>query len=186
MLQKRATKEYRTVPLRGRYILHGSASPRSPLLYSSARSHGFPPPFAWLYLPQNGPLFSRTSPDDVFLLTSAVDNEVKQYLALDGRLHMDLDIPKTGMDENFTRSYYTSSGRWDFGALAQVLLRRLFVRCRPWSKSLYTGWSSVGVSVDFCARLRRRCSCKPVECVPIGVGALFWPLPLCNLYGHAV
>lgn len=41
---------------------------------------------------------------------------------------MDLDIPKTGMDENFTRSYYTSSGRWDFGALAQVLLRScLFV-----------------------------------------------------------
>ncbi|CAM9427135.1 unnamed protein product [Ectocarpus fasciculatus] len=51
------------------------------------------------------------SPDDVFLLTSAVDNEVKQYLALDGRLHMDLDVPKTGLDENFTRSYYTSSGR---------------------------------------------------------------------------
>ena len=25
---------------------------------------------------------------------------------------MDLDIPKTGMDENFTRSYYTSSGRY--------------------------------------------------------------------------
>lgn len=58
---------------------------------------------------------SCTSPDDVFLLTSAVDNEVKQYLALDGRLHMDLEIPKTGMDENFTRSYYTSSGRWGYG-----------------------------------------------------------------------
>ncbi|CAM9440289.1 unnamed protein product, partial [Laminaria digitata] len=51
------------------------------------------------------------SPDDVFLLTSAVDNEVKQYLAVDGRLHMDLDVPKTGLEENFTRSYYTSSGR---------------------------------------------------------------------------
>lgn len=47
----------------------------------------------------------------MFLLTSAVDNEVKQYLALDGRLHMDLDVPKTGLEENFTRSYYTSSGR---------------------------------------------------------------------------
>lgn len=51
------------------------------------------------------------SPDDVFLLTSAVDNEVKQYLAVDGRLHMDLDVPKIGLTENFTRSYYTSSGR---------------------------------------------------------------------------
>lgn len=52
------------------------------------------------------------SPDDAFLLTSAVDNEIKQYLAVDGRLHMNLDVPKTGLDENFTRSYYTSSGRW--------------------------------------------------------------------------
>lgn len=51
------------------------------------------------------------SPDDAFLLTSAVDNEIKQYLAVDGRLHMNLDVPKTGLDENFTRSYYTSSGR---------------------------------------------------------------------------
>lgn len=57
-------------------------------------------------------LCSESSPDDVFLLTSAVDNEVKQYLAVDGRLHMDLDVPKTGLEENFTRSYYTSSGRW--------------------------------------------------------------------------
>lgn len=48
----------------------------------------------------------------MFLLTSAVDNEIKQYLAVDGRLHMDLDVPKTGLEENFTRSYYTSSGRY--------------------------------------------------------------------------
>lgn len=74
---------------------------------------GFLPP---CHVPQqNRVIPAPISPDDVFLLTSAVDNEVKQYLALDGRLHMDLEIPKTGMDENFTRSYYTSSGRWDFG-----------------------------------------------------------------------
>lgn len=41
-----------------------------------------------------------------------MDNEVKQYLAVDGTLYMDLDLPKTGLNENFTRSYYTSSGRW--------------------------------------------------------------------------
>lgn len=70
----------------------------------------FVPPPKWA-------ITSPTSPDDVFLLTSAVDNEVKQYLALDGRLHMDLEIPKTGMDENFTRSYYTSSGRWGFDCI---------------------------------------------------------------------
>lgn len=45
------------------------------------------------------------------MLTSAVDNEIKQYLTVDGRLHMDLDVPKTGLEENYTRSYYTSSGR---------------------------------------------------------------------------
>lgn len=65
---------------------------------------------------------SESSPDDVFLLTSAVDNEVKQYLAVDGRLHMDLDVPKTGLEENFTRSYYTSSGRWVVSGLVLMLV----------------------------------------------------------------
>ncbi|CAN0227770.1 unnamed protein product, partial [Phaeothamnion confervicola] len=51
------------------------------------------------------------SPDDTFLLTSAVDNEVTQYFAVDGRLHVKLDIPRTSLDDNFTRAYYTSSGR---------------------------------------------------------------------------
>lgn len=64
----------------------------------------------------------------MFLLTSAVDNEVKQYLALDGRLHMDLEIPKTRMDENFTRSYYTSSGRWDLGGLSLLAVWVPYVR----------------------------------------------------------
>ncbi|CAM9822911.1 unnamed protein product [Discosporangium mesarthrocarpum] len=59
----------------------------------------------------NGNVMLCFSPDDVFLLTSAIDNEVKQYLALDGRLHMHIDMPKTGLEDNFTRSYYTSSGR---------------------------------------------------------------------------
>ncbi|CAM9474506.1 unnamed protein product, partial [Hapterophycus canaliculatus] len=66
------------------------------------------------------------SPDDVFLLTSAVDNEVKQYLALDGRLHMDLDVPKTGLDENFTRSYYTSSGRLILSGSSEEQTVRLY------------------------------------------------------------
>lgn len=64
-----------------------------------------------------------SSPDDVFLLTSAVDNEIKQYLAVDGKLHMNLDVPKTGLEENFTRSYYTSSGRCDWDT-APCLLGR--------------------------------------------------------------
>ncbi|KAI5581880.1 hypothetical protein POPTR_007G051500v4 [Populus trichocarpa] len=46
------------------------------------------------------------SPDDRYLLVSAVDNEVKQLLAVDGRLHMDFKIASTGSAHNYTRSYY--------------------------------------------------------------------------------
>ncbi|KAK1439956.1 hypothetical protein QVD17_05781 [Tagetes erecta] len=46
------------------------------------------------------------SPDDHYLLASAVDNEVKQLLAVDGRLHLDFAIPPTGSIQNYTRSYY--------------------------------------------------------------------------------
>ncbi|XP_044508095.1 uncharacterized protein LOC123227360 isoform X3 [Mangifera indica] len=46
------------------------------------------------------------SPDDLYLLVSAVDNEVKQLLAADGRLHMNFDITSTGTAYNYTRSYY--------------------------------------------------------------------------------
>eukprot|EP01018_Ginkgo_biloba_P003123 Gb_13353 [translate_table: standard] len=47
--------------------------------------------------------FSR---DDHYILSSAVDNEVKQHLAVDGRLHMRFDIASTGSPQNYTRSYY--------------------------------------------------------------------------------
>ncbi|KAA8545799.1 hypothetical protein F0562_020750 [Nyssa sinensis] len=46
------------------------------------------------------------SPDDHYILASAVDNEVKQLLAVDGRLHLDFDIASTGSSQNYTRSYY--------------------------------------------------------------------------------
>ncbi|KAL7614233.1 hypothetical protein Lser_V15G07448 [Lactuca serriola] len=46
------------------------------------------------------------SPDDLYLLVSAVDNEVKQLLAVDGRLHTNFDIAPTGSGQNYTRSYY--------------------------------------------------------------------------------
>ncbi|KAL6277568.1 hypothetical protein ACE6H2_021169 [Prunus campanulata] len=46
------------------------------------------------------------SPDDLYLLVSAVDNEVKQLLAADGRLHMNFEIASTGSSHNYTRSYY--------------------------------------------------------------------------------
>ncbi|XP_022763472.1 uncharacterized protein LOC111308996 [Durio zibethinus] len=46
------------------------------------------------------------SPDDHYLLASAVDNEVRQLLAADGRLHLNFEIPSTGSLQNYTRSYY--------------------------------------------------------------------------------
>ncbi|CAL9149048.1 unnamed protein product [Musa hybrid cultivar] len=46
------------------------------------------------------------SPDDYYLLASAIDNEVKQLLAVDGRLHTSYDIASTGSAQNYTRSYY--------------------------------------------------------------------------------
>ncbi|KAK9165891.1 hypothetical protein Scep_001082 [Stephania cephalantha] len=46
------------------------------------------------------------SPDDQYLLSSAVDNEVKQLLAVDGRVHMKFEIASTGSAQNYTRSYY--------------------------------------------------------------------------------
>ncbi|CAN0927087.1 Protein DWD HYPERSENSITIVE TO UV-B 1 [Linum grandiflorum] len=46
------------------------------------------------------------SPDDHYLLVSAVDNEVRQLLTVDGRLHMNFEIPPTGSAQNYTRSYY--------------------------------------------------------------------------------
>lgn len=46
------------------------------------------------------------SPDDHYLLVSAVDNEVKQLLAVDGRLHTDFGISSSGSSHNYTRSYY--------------------------------------------------------------------------------
>ncbi|KAL6952385.1 hypothetical protein U1Q18_039176 [Sarracenia purpurea var. burkii] len=46
------------------------------------------------------------SPDDLHLLVSAVDNEVKQLMAVDGALHTKFEIPSTGSAHNYTRSYY--------------------------------------------------------------------------------
>lgn len=46
------------------------------------------------------------SPDDHYLLTSAVDNEVNQLLAADGRVSLKFQIAPSGSSQNYTRSYY--------------------------------------------------------------------------------
>lgn len=49
------------------------------------------------------------SPDDEYILVSAVDNEVRQYFAGDGRLERKFAIPTTGESSNYTRSYYMNN-----------------------------------------------------------------------------
>ncbi|KAL5706981.1 hypothetical protein ACHQM5_025085 [Ranunculus cassubicifolius] len=46
------------------------------------------------------------SPDDHYLLASAVDNEVRQLLAVDGRVNLKFEIASSGSSQNYTRSYY--------------------------------------------------------------------------------
>jgi len=50
------------------------------------------------------------SPDDMYYLSSAVDNEVKQYQTVDGRLHLNYDIKPIHSSINYTRSYYANGG----------------------------------------------------------------------------
>jgi hypothetical protein len=54
------------------------------------------------------------SHDDAFILASASDNEINQYLTVDGTTHTKFQVPKTGLDGNFTRAYYSSSCAYIF------------------------------------------------------------------------
>jgi hypothetical protein len=55
------------------------------------------------------------SPDDKYLLSSAVDNEVRQYLAANGELDRCYDIKKTYSDFNYSRSYYMNGSDYIIG-----------------------------------------------------------------------
>eukprot|EP00428_Durinskia_dybowskii_P060563 CAMPEP_0170378746 /NCGR_PEP_ID=MMETSP0117_2-20130122/12971_1 /TAXON_ID=400756 /ORGANISM="Durinskia baltica, Strain CSIRO CS-38" /LENGTH=1984 /DNA_ID=CAMNT_0010634133 /DNA_START=96 /DNA_END=6050 /DNA_ORIENTATION=- len=59
----------------------------------------------------SGVVMINFSVDDNFILASALDNEINQYLFLDGRKHLTYNIPRTGLKSNFTRAYYSASGR---------------------------------------------------------------------------
>jgi WD40 repeat protein len=52
------------------------------------------------------------SSDDNFLLASALDNEINQFTFADGRLNFRYNIPSTGSEANFTRGYFSASGRY--------------------------------------------------------------------------
>jgi len=51
------------------------------------------------------------SPNDLYFLSSSVDNEIKQYHTVDGRLSLHYtDIPPIGSSTNYSRSYYCNDG----------------------------------------------------------------------------
>ncbi|KAM5549515.1 hypothetical protein ABKV19_000770 [Rosa sericea] len=60
------------------------------------------------------------SPDDHYLLVSAVDNEVRQLLAVDGRLHLNFEIASTGSSQNYTRSYYMNGRDYIIGEYTEI------------------------------------------------------------------
>lgn len=66
------------------------------------------------------------SPDDKYLLSSAVDNEVRQYLTVDGRLHLHLDITKLHSKINYTRSYYMNKGKYIIVGTCEESVVRVF------------------------------------------------------------
>jgi WD40 repeat protein len=59
---------------------------------------------------QSGNVMVCFSPNDLYFLSSAVDNEVRQYHVRDGALHLEYAIPKHHSKTNFTRSYYMNEG----------------------------------------------------------------------------
>jgi hypothetical protein len=49
---------------------------------------------------------------------------VRQYTALDGRQHLKLPIPRLGHRDNFTRAYYSASGRFVLSGSSEEQLIR--------------------------------------------------------------
>lgn len=60
----------------------------------------------------SGLVMINFSPDDTYLLASALDNEITQFLTVDGKRHTQYNLPKTGLEGNFTRAYYSSTGSY--------------------------------------------------------------------------
>lgn len=52
------------------------------------------------------------SGDDNFILTSGWDNDVNQFLFLDGRHYLKYKIPSTGLQSNCTRACFSSSNKY--------------------------------------------------------------------------
>ena len=90
----------------------------------------------WDLRDMQSPIFTRKSnkgnvmvcfsPDDKHILSSAVDNEVRQYTTNGGRLHLNLNIKKTYSRYNYTRSYYMNDGEFIIVGSCQEGLVRIY------------------------------------------------------------
>jgi hypothetical protein len=76
-------------------------------------------------LSKRGNVTISFSPDDHFLLTSAVDNEVRLYLAADGRQVLRLAMEETGRADCYTRAYFCDGGRTVVSGASEESLVRL-------------------------------------------------------------
>jgi hypothetical protein len=66
--------------------------------------------------------------DDKYILASSVDNEINQFMFLNGKKHLTYRIPKTGNLHNFTRAYYSMSGKYVMtGSCSEKMVRLLSV-----------------------------------------------------------
>jgi len=66
------------------------------------------------------------SPNDDFLLTSGVDNDVRQYCANDGKLFLKYDIERTYKESNYTRSYFMNHGDYIIVGSCEESIIRIF------------------------------------------------------------
>lgn len=73
-----------------------------------------------------GNVMACFSPDDLCLLVSSIDNEVKQISAADGRLIMNLEIASTGSVHNYTRSYYMNGRDYIISGSSDEHVVRIF------------------------------------------------------------
>jgi WD40 repeat protein len=78
------------------------------------------------FLSNNGNVMVCFSPDDRFLLSSAVDNEVREICVPDGRVHVTFDIQKRGSRQNYTRSYYMNGGDYVITGSCQESVVRIY------------------------------------------------------------
>eukprot|EP01094_Clydonella_sp_ATCC50884_P019953 TRINITY_DN4012_c0_g1_i2.p1 TRINITY_DN4012_c0_g1~~TRINITY_DN4012_c0_g1_i2.p1 ORF type:complete len:450 (-),score=69.52 TRINITY_DN4012_c0_g1_i2:533-1729(-) len=98
-----------------------------------------------------GNVMACWSPDDRFILTSAVDNEVRQFHASDGSLAIRYPIATVDSDSNFTRSYYMNDGAYIIvGSCMESTVKILNAKTGQHLRDVYIGYAEGATSRDIC------------------------------------